>query len=282
MSMLDTRISGSDEFYEIHEDFFDRYKGDATAEEVYKEILAEYQSEFVDEADDCDHILMHEVCFALAWCLWECGSRDELLWNKVHSIIESGENLKYGWIDDPKVIKARERALHRFWQKISTPTEKPRMPKKERQPRKPTLNKGDLYAYAVEGGYRAALVLDFDDGCEPVFLTAISEEVFPSIPEEKTAIQAHTHTVSWFSPRASIPKKERKMIANLGITASYNNRAGLLNCETMFGISNIGERIYFFDLDSAEATMARNKISRYTMIELLNPDVLPKYNDRMP
>lgn len=281
MSMVDTRISGSDEFYEIHEDFFDRYKEGTTADEVYREILAEYQSEFEDEAEDCDHILMHEVCFALAWCLWECGCRDEWLWSKVQTIIDSGENLKHGWVDDPKVIKARERELERFWQKINTPAKKPRQPRKERQPRKPTLNKGDLFAYAVPGGYRVALVLDFDDSCEPIFLTAISDEVFSSIPDEKAAMTAHSHIVSWFSPRASIPKKERRMITNLGITASYNNRAGFLSCETIFGISNIGERAYFLDLTSAEETMNRNSIGCYRFSELLNPDVLPKYHDRM-
>ena len=282
MSMADARINGSDEFYDIHEEFFERYKEGATPEEIYRELLNEYQSEFEDEAEDCDHILMHEVCFALAWCLWECGAKDEWLWRKVQHIIESGDNLKHGWVDDPKVIRARERELQRFWQKINTPAKKPRLPRKERSPRKPTLNKGDLYAYAVEGGYRAALVLDFDDGCEPVFLTAISEEVFTFIPDENEAMTAHSHVVSWFSPRASIPKKDRKMIANLGITASYNNRAGLLSCETIFGISNIGERTYFLNLTTAEETMQRNSIGCYRFSELLDPEVLPKYNDRMP
>ena len=282
MSMADTRINGSDEFYDIHEEFFERYKEGTTPEEIYRELLAEYQSEFEDEAEDCDHILMHEICFALAWCLWECGAKDEQLWQKVHHIIESGENLKYGWVDDPKVIRARERELKRFWEKINTPSKKPRMPRKERPPRKPTLNKGDLYAYAVDDGFRVALVLDFDDGCEPVFLTAISEEVFATIPDEEAAMAAYSHIVSWFSPRASIPKKERKVIANLGITVSYNNRAGLLSCDTIFGISNIGERAYFLDSNRAEETMQRNQIGRYQFCELLDPDVLPKYNDRMP
>ena len=282
MSIVDTRISGSDEFYEIHEEFFERYKGDVTAEEVYRQLLAEYASEFEDEHEDCDHILMHEICFALAWCLWECGAKDEWLWQKVQCIIENGENLRYGWVDDPKVIARRDRELRKFWLKINTPVKKPRMPKADRPLRNPTLNKGDLYAYAVEDGYRVALVLDYDDGCEPIFLTAISEEVFPCIPDEKAAMTVHSHIVSWFSPRASIPKKERRLIANLGITASYNNRAGLLNCDTIFGISNIGERAYFLDSTCAEETMHRNQIGRYRFCELLNPDVLPKYNDRMP
>lgn len=279
--MVDTRISGSDEFYEIHEDFFDRYKVGTTADEVYREILTEYQSEFEDDAEDCDHILMHEVCFALAWCLWESGCRDEWLWSKVQAIIENGENLKYGWVDDPKVLRARERELQKFWQKINTPAKKPRKPRKERQPRKPTLNKGDLFAYAAEGGYRVALVLDYIQYGD--FLTAVSEEIFPGIPGVETVMQAHTHTVSWFETRESIPRKDRKLIANLDITASYNNRAGLVRAEDgTFAYSNVGQREYFHDPEQATETMKRNHIGRYRFSELLDPDILPKYDDRMP
>lgn len=282
MSLVDTRISGSDEFYDIHETFFERYQGNITADEVYRQLLAEYAAEFEDEAEDCDHILMHEICFALAWCLWECGTKDDWLWQKVQGIIESGDNLKYGWVDDPKVLRRRDQELRKFWRKINTPVKKPRMPKAERPPRKPTLHKGDLFAYAVEGGWRATLVLDHIEDPWHDFLIAISEDVFDAVPDEKQAMQAYSHTVSWFEPRAVIPKKERILIANLQIDASYNNRAGLVNCETLYGCSGVGERGYFFDLELAAPEMERNHIGRYRFSELLDPDVLPKYHDRMP
>lgn len=275
----ETSVKGSDEFFDIHEEFFELYKEGVTPEEVYRQILEEYAQEFEDEMEDCDHILMHEVCFALAYCLWECGCRDEWLWQKVQRIIESGENLKYGWVDDPQVLKSRERSLKRFWTQINTPPRKIRKPKKDRPPRQPTLHKGDLYAYPCDGGYRAALVLDYVWNS---FLTAISEEVFPAAPDEHTAMQAWSHTIVWFSPRESIPKKDRILITTLDLTASYNNRAGLIESEYIIGCSSIGERAFFYDLSLADPMMARNDIKRYTFSQLLDPDILPKYHEGMP
>lgn len=278
MSYSDTSIQDSDEFFDIHEEFFELYKENTSPEEVYRHILSEYAQEFEDEMEDCDHILMHEICFALAYCLWECGCKDEWLWQKVEKIIASGENLKYGWVDDPKVIKSRERALQRFWKQINTQPKRIRKPKKDRPPRQPTLRKGDLYAYQCNGGYRVALVLDY---VWDSFLTAISETVFTTVPDKETAMRCSTHTVVWFSGRESIPKKDRTLITTLTIPATYNNRAGLVCTDTIVGCSSIGDRAFFFDLDQASAMMERNKIGRYTFGELLNPDVLPKYHERM-
>lgn len=272
----ETSIKGSDEFYDIHEEFFDLYKEGTTPEEVYHSILSEYEQEFEDELEACDHILMHEICFALAYCLWECGCKDEELWQKVERIIASGDNLKYGWVDDPKVINSRERALKRFWTQINTPCKRPRKPRKERKPRQPTLHKGDLYAYACEDGYRVALVLDF---VWNQFLTAVSEETFDDIPNETEAMQAYSSTVMWFEPRECVPKKDRVLIAELDIEGCYNNRAGLIEIETLAGVSNIGERKHFFTPELAAPTMDRNCIGRYTLTELLEPKVLPKYHD---
>lgn len=280
MTYSETSIRGSDEFFDIHEDFFERYTEGTTPQEIYQQLLAENAQEFADEMEDCDLILMHEICFALAYCLWECGCRDEELWQKVGRIIESGDNLKYGWVDDPQVIRSRERALSRFWQQINTPCKKPRGPRKARKPRQPTLHKGDLFDYACEGGFRAALVLDF---LWDSFLIAIAEDVFPAVPDAKKVLQSHTRTVLWCPPRACIPKKDRLPIGQIDVPGSYNNRAGLIYLEDkIIGCSSIGERGHFLDPDTALPMMERNGIGRYRMDGLLNPDVLPKYHDRLP
>lgn len=278
MCYSDTSVKGSDEFFDIHEEFFELYKEGITAEEVYRQILAEYAQEFEDETEDCDHILMHEICFALAYCLWECGCKDEWLWEKIQRIIETGDNLKYGWIDDPQVLKSRERSLKRFWTTINTPAKKVRKPKKDRPPRQPTLHKGDLYAYKCNEGYRVALVLDY---VWDSFLTAISEVIFPSVPDVDSAMETFLHTIVWFSARESIPKKERILISTLDISGSYNNRAGLICTDSIVGCSSIGERIFFYDLDKALSTTERNKIGRYTLTALLDPDILPKFHEGM-
>ena len=129
-------------------DFFDRYKDDATAMEIYRAILTEYQEEFSDEDSGP---LLYTVCYALAQCLWECGERDEWLWQKIREIIDTEADLNF-WDElgmEPELKKSRQRALDKFWDKINSVPAKLRKPKKTGKKREPTLHKGDLYAYAV-------------------------------------------------------------------------------------------------------------------------------------
>ncbi len=179
---------------------------------------------------------------------------------------------------EPHLEKSREKALLKFWEKINSEPTKIKKPKKTTAKREPTLRKGDLYAYSCENGYRVALVLDFVWNS---YLTAISEEIFDRLPAEAEAMSAFTHTVAWFSARASIPKKDRILISRLNITGNYNNRAGLLFSSSIVGCTSIGEREFFFDPNAARSEMERNKIGRYAFTELLNPEILPKFHQRV-
>ncbi len=277
MSAWGTGIRQSDEFMDVYDEFFDRYKDDATAMEVYRAILTEYQEEFSDGDEDP---LLYTVYYALAQSLWECGERDEWLWQTVRQIIDTKADLKF-WNElgnEPELIVSRRRALNKFWEKINSTPAKVRKPKKTGKKREPTLHKGDLYAYAVEGDYRAALVLDFVWNS---FLTAITEEVFDHVPTEAEVMASHSRVVTWFTARESIPKKDRIPVSSLPINRNYNNRAGLLFSDSMVGCSAIGERIFFFDPEAAASCMERNGIRRYAMKELLDPAVLPKYHPRV-
>ena len=113
------------------------------------------------------------------------------------------------------------------------------------------------------------------------FLICISEETFTQIPTEEDVMESHTHTVAWFPFRAVVPKKDRILISEVSITKTYNNRAGLLFSDKIVGCSCIGEREFFFDLESARICMERNRIGRYVIRELINPEILPKYNDKI-
>lgn len=277
MSAWGTGIKQSDEFMDVYDEFFDRYKDDATAMEIYRAILAEYQEEFSDEDSGP---LLYTVCYALAQCLWECGERDEWLWQTIREIIDTEADLNF-WDElgmESELKKSRQRALDKFWDKINSVPAKLRKPKKTGKKREPTLHKGDIYAYAVEEGYRAALVLDFVWNS---FLTAITEEVFDHIPTEAEVMAAHSRVVTWFTARESILKKDRIPVSSLPINRNYNNRAGLLFSDSMVGCSAIGERVFFFDPEAAAPCMARNEIRRYAMEELLDPSVLPKYHPRV-
>ena len=274
MSAWGYGIKQSDEFMDVYDEFFESYIDDADAIEIYRSILNEYQREFSD-ADSGP--LLYTVYYALAQCLWECGVKDEWLWQKIKDIIDTDADLIF-WNElgnEPQIEKNRRIELQRFWERINSVPTKIKKPKKTQKKRAPTLKKGDLYAYVCENGYRVAIVLDF---VWDSYLTAISEEIFDHVPTEAQAMNSYTHTVTWFSARASIPKKDRIIIAELNIMGNYNNRAGLLLLPSIAGCSSMGERKYFFDLDSAAACMERNNIGRYRLCELLDPAVLPKYH----
>ena len=277
MSSWGAGIKQSDEFMDVYDEFFDLYKDDAVAIEIYRSILSEYQQEFPDEDDSP---MMYTVYYALAQCLWECGVKEDSLWQKIKDIIDSDADLKF-WNElgvEPQLEKSRRRELQKFLEKINSTPAKIKKPKKTQKKRESTLHKGDLYAYVCENGYRIALVLDYIWNS---YLTAISENIFDHIPNEEEAMRTYTHTLAWFSPRASIPKKDRIMIAKLDITGNYNNRAGLLFAPSIIGCSSIGEREFFFDLNAATPCMEKNQIGRYQMNELLNPEILPKYHSRI-
>ena len=277
MSTWGTGIKQSDEFMDVYEEFFERYKDDALAIQVYQTILDEYRGDFSDEEVSP---MLYTVYYALAQCLWECGAKDDWLWQKIKTVIDTDADLKF-WNEsgtEPQLENSRHKALQKFWEKINSEPKKIKNPKKTIAKREPTLHKGDLFAYTCENGYRIALVLDFIWNS---YLTAISEEVFDHIPEETEAMLAYTHTVTWFSIRESIPKKNRILISRLHITGNYNNRAGLLFSNCMVGCTAIGEKSFFFDLDSAAPCMEKNKIGRYRFDALLSPAVLPKFEQRL-
>ena len=277
MGAWGTGIKQSDEFMDVYESFFELYKDDAVAMDVYQMILTEYQSEFADEESSS---MLYTVYYALALCLWECGARDARLWEKIKNIIDTDADLEF-WNElglEPQSEKSRRKALLKFWEKINSEPAKIKKPKKTTAKRAPTLHKGDLFSYACEDGYRVALVLDF---VGDFYLIAISEEILNHVPKETEAMLLYTHTLSWFSVREVISKKDRILIATLTVTGNYNNRAGLLISPSMVAYASIGEKEFFFHLNAADQCMEKNKIGRYQFKELLNPEILPKYHPRV-
>ena len=278
MSSWGTGIKQSDEFMDVYDEFFELYKDNAVAIDIYQTILSEYQAEFSDEESSP---MLYTVYYALAQCLWECGVKDDWLWQKIKDIIDTDADLKF-WNElglEPQLEKSRRKALQKFWEKINSEPTKIRKPKKTTAKREPNLHKGDLYAYACENGYRVALVLDFVWNSH---LTAVSEEIFDAVPDEAEAMRSHTHILAWFPVRASIPKKDRIPIAALKISGNYNNRAGLLFSGFTVGCTSIGQREFFFCPDTANACMEKNKIGRYSFRALLNPEILPEFQPRIP
>lgn len=277
MSAWGTGIKQSDEFADVYEEFYELYVDGAKAEDIYKTILNEYLNEFSGEGEDC---YLYTVYYALALCLWECGVKDNELWRKIKEIIDSGADLAF-WGElgcEPRQKISRQKALLKFWDKINSVPDKIKKPKDTSKKRQPTIHKGDVYCYLCDGGYRVALVLDY---IWDSYLTAISENIFDTIPTIDEAMNAFSHTVIWMSQRESIPKKDRILITELDIDKNYNNRAGMLFSERIVVGCPMGERKNFYALDTADDIMKRLKIGRYKMSELLDPEVLPKCHPRV-
>ena len=276
MSMWGAGIKQSDEFMDVYDEFYDRYVDDADPVEIYREILEEYRSEF--SSVDMDPI-MYTVYYALAQCLWECGQKEPWLWDEIDRIIATEADLAF-WSElgmDKRMRESRRKALLKFQEKLRSQPTRIRKPKKsQRRNPQPTLRKGDLFAYACNDGYRAALVLDWCYGWN-LFLIGITDPIFDHIPTQDEVMGAVSSTVTWFSPREAIPKKERILLTQLDITADYNNRAGLIYSDTKAGCSAYGKREFFFDPSKAKVTMDRNRVGSYLMKALLVPSVLPFY-----
>ena len=128
MSAWGTGIQQSDEFSDVYDEFFELYKDDAVATDLYQAILTEYQAEFSDEESSP---MLYTVYYALAQCLWECGVKDDWLWRKIKDIIDTDADLKF-WNQlglEPQLEKSRRKALLKFWEKINSKPTKIKKPK---------------------------------------------------------------------------------------------------------------------------------------------------------
>ena len=275
MSMWGAGVRQCDEFEDVYEEFFSRYIGDACPEEIYREILNEYQLEHCEQ----DEGFLYPVYYALAQCLWECGCRDSWLWDKITQIVETGSDVTF-WKEldcDASFERRRQIELMKFLGKLHSVPFRIRKPKKITKKRQPSLEKGLLFAYSCHTGFRAALVLD---QVSEQYLLAIADPVFTDVPQKEQVMESECSTVFWCGYREVPPKKERLVITVLELEEDYNGRAGYLNLPSMVGCSNYGMREYFYDPCKAAASMKHNQIGCCRMKYLLRPASLPKYQPR--
>jgi hypothetical protein len=276
MSFWGTGVKQCDEFGDVYEEFFEQYVDDADPINIADSIWQEYISEF---ADDGSSPILYTVRYALAQCLWECGAKKDTLWSEIEDIIKTGKDLVF-WSDletGDHLMNSRRKNLETFWDKINSEPQKRRKPKKTTVSRKPTLQKGDIYAYPFnDGGYRAFVVFDFVWNS---YLIAVTDTVFKEVPDAEKVWDSKTELVFWSSQRAAIPKKDRIVIGHIEIEGDYNGRAGLICTEKTIGCSSCADRSYCYDSEQARISMKRNNIGSYTMHDLLEPKSLPWFFD---
>jgi hypothetical protein len=197
MGAWGTAISANDDYADIYEEIMDEFNKGNPIETVINKVIEKYEIEFEDDTDS-----LHNLYFAAAFAAWECGMRDDDLYNKVKEIIESGSDLKC-WRElgaSNQDIKKREKALFTFLTKLSTPTEKPKKPKQIKF--KPALyEKGNVLSILLDdGSYSGAVVLEKlrvseEFGSNFIVKALMNNNDKPSISE---ILNAKVYDFSWY------------------------------------------------------------------------------------
>lgn len=151
-------IKSNDTSSDIYADFFELYnEGQEPA--VISEKLLKDNKDLINNPDDCNNFW-----FVLALAQWETKSLEKELYDKVKSIIESGQDLEV-WREldaDESEIKKRKIALDKFLDKISSDKPKAKARKKKKF-KEPIFEKGTCLTFKLENGnYGGAVVLAAD------------------------------------------------------------------------------------------------------------------------
>jgi hypothetical protein len=156
MGTWGTGISSNDTFADIYQEFFDLYNDGGEPDEVSRKLIKEHW-EMIEIPED-----NHDFWFAIALAQWECKKLEQSVFERVSSIIESGEDIRL-WIRlgiDKKHIREREIVLKKFFEKISVEKSKPRA-RKKRKICDPPFEKGSCIAFKLaNGNYGGAVVLE--------------------------------------------------------------------------------------------------------------------------
>ena len=152
-------IKSNDTSSDIYADFFDLYnEGQEPA--AISEKLQKDNKDLINNSDDCNNFW-----FVLALAQWETKSLDKELYDKVKSIIESGQDLEV-WREldaEESEIKKRKIALDKFLDKISSDRPKAKARKKKRF-KEPVFEKGTCLTFKLENGnFGGAVVLAADN-----------------------------------------------------------------------------------------------------------------------
>lgn len=187
MGTWGTGLSSNDTFEDIYQEFFELYNKGLDVSAITEQILAdnrELQSDYEDK---------NSFWFALAKAQWECGALDNDIYEKVKSIIDTGQDLKL-WEElngNSNDLKKRKKVLDEFLGKISSPNSKI---KKRKKPiiRQPVFEKGDCLVFKLKNGnYGGALVLeaekDTELGMNMLAVTTLNQLVRPTVQDFETA-----------------------------------------------------------------------------------------------
>lgn len=233
-------IEENDTFCEIQDIFWNKTEHGDSPLIVAHEILEEY-SQNPD---------INNVYFALANCLWNCGIKQDVIFDKVFFLIDNHEDLQLWKINGANLQLLQQRAaeLKKFKQKIKTvPPIKPDLPFIEGK--KEDLQLGDVFIYKSLKKYYGGIIINiqtlFDEnGSDNYYLIGISEALAQKTNHISDILKTALYTVAWFSDVELLPSNRVQMIGRIYLEKhNLNGRAGFLFQDGRLDISNCGQRL---------------------------------------
>lgn len=168
----------------IYSDFMEMYASDMDTSEIKEKLINENQDELNDPFSTTDFWV------GLSLALWETKALDNLTFQKVKQIIESGLDLT-NWKElgaSQRDIQKREKDLSKFLLQISV--ERKRAKSRDSIKLNPIFQKGDCLIFKLENGnYGGAIVLEADTssnfgfGRNLVCTTRINRESIPTLDD---------------------------------------------------------------------------------------------------
>jgi hypothetical protein len=187
MGTWGTAISSNDTYEDIFSEFMDLYDDGLEPSEISTRIINQ-NSELIEDIED-----KNNFWFALAMAQWQCKSLDPDLFQRVKTIVETGEDIKI-WEElgaDKKELNKRKKVLDSFLDKLSQEKDKPRK-RKRKVLRDSIFQKGDCLTFRLDNGnFGGAFVLTSENqteyGMNMIATTTIDQKDKPTIDDFKKA-----------------------------------------------------------------------------------------------
>ncbi|WP_282040024.1 hypothetical protein [Saccharicrinis aurantiacus] len=187
MGTWGTAISSNDTYEDIFSEFMDLYDDGLEPSEISSRIINQ-NSDLIGDFED-----KNNFWFAMAMAQWQCKSLDPDLFNRVKTIIETGEDIKI-WEElgaDKKEINKRKKVLDTFLEKLSQEKDKPRK-RKRKVLRDSIFQKGDCLTFRLDNdNFGGAFVLTSEKqteyGMNMIAITTLNQIDKPTTDDFKKA-----------------------------------------------------------------------------------------------
>ncbi|WP_162056188.1 hypothetical protein [Pontibacter pamirensis] len=236
MGTWGTGISSNDMFEDINHEFFELYNDGLEVDAITSQLITENK-----ELIEADTEERNSFWFSVALAQWECKALDPTVFQKVQSIVASGDDIKL-WEElgaSTAEQKKRKKVLDQFLEKLATEKKVAKKPKKKIL-RNAIYEKGDCLTFRLNSGnYGGALVLESEKqtegGMNLIAVTDIDSNFKPTIDEfemanvltEKKEVlrreYRYREMVSWYQAR--LFKKSRtefEVVGQIEVSRLYN------------------------------------------------------------